>query len=137
MASPNAWTRVRSRSKSHPVCLDLVRGASGMAVGASDLAFLDLCGYVRPCSCLADERRDVRGLSATVVEVQDKRISHSAIDTRMRVEIFDDAPLQHRSDFRRIAVYPSRVGGLIAYVPGARDLALARQADVLSGPLDS
>jgi len=84
-----------------------------MAVGASDLAFLDICGYVRPCSCLADERRDVRGLSATVVEVQDKRISHSAIDTRMRVEIFDDARLRHRSDLRRIAMYPSRVGDLL------------------------
>ena len=102
-----------------------------MAVGAHDLALVDLREDHRPRRCPGDEVGDVVDLVAKVVELEHDGIALSAVDARMLSEIFEDAKAKLESDALRACVNLSVVAVLVRRMPVAVTLPAARLSAVL------
>jgi hypothetical protein len=64
-----------------------LRGPASMAVGAPDIAFLDLSEDVRPIGVVPHEVNDRSPLVGSMVELENDGVGFAAIDARMRQEI--------------------------------------------------
>ena len=63
-----------------------------MTVGATDLAFFDLCLNARPSASAAGVRGHICDFVVEMIELEHDNVELAAVDTGMGAEIFDDAP---------------------------------------------